>query len=149
MNTKPRWHHVHKDHRTLYAVVATLLILLMVFSMIAFTLPADNDQARSKATELISAFQQAGLPAPTSDFVVGTFGADGGAVCEDPGDALARAAMNLQLTNGAAQTGSRPVLVARRVVQGEELILGVYCPEKLPEFQEYVAGLKFADVINE
>ena len=148
MNTKPRWHHVHKSNRTLYAVVATLLIVLMVFSMIAFAVPPDNDESRSKAAELISAFEQAGLPAPSADFVVGTFGTDGGAVCENPGDALARAAMNQQLSNGAAQTGLRPVQVAYRVVQGEALILGVYCPEQLPAFREYVAGLKFADVIR-
>ena len=148
MNTKPRWQHVHKDRKILYTIVASVLVVLMVFGMFAFALPTVNDEARSKATQLISAFEQAGLPTPSEDFVVGTFGTDGGAVCEDPGAALSRAAMNLQLSNGAAQTGARPVLVARRVVQGEELILGVYCPEQLPEFQDYVAGLKFADVIR-
>ncbi|MFL6141425.1 MAG: hypothetical protein ACJ72N_06085 [Labedaea sp.] len=148
MNTKPRWHHVHRNNRVLYAVVATLLIVLMVFGMIAFALPTDNEEARSKATELISAFEQAGLPAPSADFVVGTFGTDGGAVCEHPGDALAKAAMNQQLSNGAAHTGVRPVQVAYRVVQGEALILSVYCPDQLPAFRDYVAGLKFADVIR-
>jgi hypothetical protein len=73
-------------------------------------------------------------------------GDDGGAVCQDPASALSRATLNAQLTNGAAGPGQRPVIADKRVVQGQALIIKVYCPEYIEEFQQVVDDLKFDDV---
>jgi hypothetical protein len=141
----------HRPDRTrpiLYGVVSAVLVVLLIFGLIAFPAPVVNAKARDKAVQLTAAFRSAGLTPPSQKFMVETLGADGGPVCADPGGALARARANQQLTNGAAHVGMRPVIAAQRVVQAEALILGVYCPERLPEFQEYLDGLEFADVLR-
>ena len=38
--------------------------------------------------------------------------------------------------------GARPVIADSRVVQGQLLIIKIYCPDKLADFQEYVDDLK-------
>jgi hypothetical protein len=35
------------------------------------------------------------------------------------------------------------------VVEGETLILAIYCPEHLADYQKYVEQLKFANVVKE
>ena len=49
--------------------------------------------------------------------------------------ALSRATLLAQLTNGASGPGIRPVIADSRVVQGELLVIKVYCPDELEEFQ--------------
>ena len=48
-------------------------------------------------------------------------GDDGGATCADPNEALSRATLLAQLTNGAAGPGIRPVIADSRVVKGQLL----------------------------
>lgn len=75
-------------------------------------------------------------------------GTDGGAVCQNPANSLGKAILNAELTNGASFVGRRPVLVAKRVVQGELLILQTYCPENVPAFVHKINGLKFKNTIK-
>lgn len=75
-------------------------------------------------------------------------GDDGGAVCADPNSALKKAILYGQLTNGAAGPGIRPVIADHRVVKGELLIIGIYCPDELPEFTKTAEDLKLDDVVN-
>ena len=70
------------------------------------------------------------MPADQS-IIVSSLGTDGGAVCDNPANALGRAILFDQLTNGASQVGRRPIIADPRVLAGEALILQVYCPEKL------------------
>ena len=69
-------------------------------------------------------------------------GDDGGATCEDPNEALNRAVLLAQLSNGASGPGSRPVIADSRVFQGQLLIIEVYCPDELDDFREFVEDLK-------
>jgi hypothetical protein len=69
-------------------------------------------------------------------------------VCESPGDALGRAMVLDQISNGADFVGRRPVIADSRVVQGEALILQTYCPDKLEEFKEDFDDLKFDDTLE-
>ncbi len=69
-------------------------------------------------------------------------GDDGGFVCQDPNSALGKAALLAGLTNGAGGPGVRATLAESRAVQGELLIMKVYCPDELADFQEFVDGLK-------
>jgi hypothetical protein len=128
----------------IYIIAAVVVIVLAIWAMVAFQHYAATPEANAKANELIAAFQQAGLPVPSKEQVVSTLGTDGGAVCANPSNALNRATLYSQFSNGAAQVGVRPVIVPERVVQGEELILKTYCPDQLSEFREYVGGLKYA-----
>ena len=75
-------------------------------------------------------------------------GDDGGATCEDPNDALSRAILFSQLANGAAGPGpGRSSRTAGR--QGQLLIIQIYCPDELEDFQEFVDDLKTDDVASD
>jgi hypothetical protein len=74
-------------------------------------------------------------------------GTDGGAICDDPGAALSRALQNQQLASGG-NVGSRPIRADRRVVEGEELILQVYCPSELVSYERYVNSKQFFPVVR-
>jgi hypothetical protein len=129
----------------IYVIAAVVVVVLAIWAMVAFPRHATTPEAESKADELIAAYQQAGLPVPSKEQVVATFGTDGGAVCRRPASALSRATLYSQFSNGAAQVGVRPVIVSERVVKGEELILQTYCPEELPAFRDYAGGLNYAN----
>ena len=79
--------------------------------------------------------------------IVRVFGKDGGAVCDNPNGSLTRAIQNQQLASGG-NVGSRPIRADRRVVTGEELILQVYCPSKLPAYRRYVDSKRYDRVIR-
>ena len=128
----------------IYAIAAVVVIVLAIWATAAFERPAATAEAQAKADELIAAYEQAGLPVPSKDQVVSRLGADGGAVCANPSNALTRATLYSQMSNGAAHVGVRPVIVPERVVMGEELILQTYCPDELPAFRDYVGQLKYA-----
>jgi hypothetical protein len=130
-------------------VVAIVFVILLVAMLLLFHAPDRTAAASSKAQELIAAFERAGLTAPSEDQIVGTFGEDGGAVCAaDFGD-LIKGNLNLLLANGAAQVGQRAIIVDPKVLKGEVLIRAVYCPDRLPAFEEFVAKLKTARLIGD
>jgi hypothetical protein len=53
------------------------------------------------------------------------------------------------LSNGASFVWHWPVIVDRRVVVGQALILQTYCPDKLLDFKEKILDkLKFDDVLK-
>ena len=79
----------------------------------------------------VRVLQDAGVRPPSQEQVVRVLGEDGGAACEDPGNALRKANLFAQLTNGASGPGTRPVLADSRAVRGELLIVSIYCPEEL------------------
>ncbi|SHN45093.1 hypothetical protein [Cryptosporangium aurantiacum] len=128
----------------LYAVIATAFVLLAIWALIVFPTATDNSVARVKADQTIAALEDAGLPTPSRDFLVQTLGTDGGFPCRDPGGAFEKAIWNLQLTNGAAHVGVRPVLVARNLVRAEAIVLSVYCPDQLATFERYRDGLRYS-----
>ena len=63
-------------------------------------------------------------------------------------NALGEAIQNDMLTNGADFVGRRPVIVDRRLVVGEALILETYCPDKLDQYQDKIDELKYDDTIE-
>jgi len=77
---------------------------------------------------------------------VRVLGTDGGATCENPNDALSRAVLFTQLANGAAGPGARPVIVDSKVFRGQLLVIQIYCPDELPQFQQPVESLRAARV---
>ena len=137
------------DSRMLTWVLGGVLLLLVVIGLISYSSNARTAEAEQKAAELTQKLEAAGLRAPvTDDIFIRTFGTDGGAVCENPGNALGRATLFSLFTNGASHVGQRPVIVDRRLIQGQILIMETYCPDKLQDFREEVEDLKFDDTLK-
>jgi amino acid transporter len=138
-----------KSHRRLYVIIAAVLVALVVVGLITYKAGKNNQEAQAKAQELTQKFQQAGLPVPQDmKTITESLGTDGGAVCDNPANALGKAIQNDLLTNGADFVGRRPVRIDRRIVIGEALILQTYCPDKLAQYQKRIDDLKYANTIK-
>ncbi|MDA0169586.1 hypothetical protein OJ998_10880 [Solirubrobacter taibaiensis] len=135
--------------RLWYWIIGSFLVVLAIVGLVTYSGKKDDAAAQQKAAELTQAFEQAGLTVPVNeDVFIRSFGTDGGAVCENPANALGRATLHDQMTNGGSFVGRRPVIVDRRILVGGALILQTYCPEKLEEFKEKTDELKTDDVIK-
>lgn len=135
-----------RERSTLYIAVTIGIAVLMVTGLIFYRSAEATREAEQKADELVAALEEAGATAPSTEQIVRVLGQDGGAVCQNPNDALSRSILLAQLANGAAGPGARPVIADSRVLQGQLLIIEIYCPDELEEFREFVDGLETDDV---
>ena len=71
------------------------------------------------------------------------------AVCDNPANALGKATLNDKITNGADFVGRRPVIIDRRILLGEALILQTYCPDKLKAYQDKIDNLKYDNTVKQ
>jgi hypothetical protein len=132
----------------IYIVAAVVFVILVVVGLISYRGHQSNQTADANADLLIAAIVDAGYPAPDKDLVVGVLGDDGGATCDDPSEALTKATLDRMLYNGAAGPGARPVIGDNKAVQGQLLIISIYCPDELPDFQEIADDLDLDDTVN-
>ena len=137
-----------REQTLIYVVVGLVVLALMILGLFLFSGAKETQEANAKADQFIAALGALGVPAPPKDEVVRVLGTDGGATCDDPNNALHRAILNSQLTNGATGPGTRPVVFDRTMLGGQLLVLKIYCPEELPSMQKYVDNLKSADVAS-
>jgi hypothetical protein len=138
------------DQRLLFWIIGGVVVLLAIIGLITYSGQKADDEAQQKAQQLTQAFRQAGLPVPVNqDIFTRSLGTDGGAVCDNPASALGRATLLDQLVNGASTVGRRPVIVDRSILQGQALIMQVYCPDKLQEYRDKIDDLKTDDVIKD
>jgi hypothetical protein len=129
-------------------IIGIAMVVLAVAGIAVFKQGHDERVARDRADQVIALYRSHDLPVPVSrKTVIRVFGTDGGAICDNPNGALTRAIQNQQLATGG-NAGSRPIRTDRRVVTGEELILQVYCPSKLPAYQRYVDSKRFDRVVR-
>jgi hypothetical protein len=139
-----------RDNRWLYWGIIAVLVVLVVFGVLHYKTESTNAEAQQKAQQLTQQFQKAGLPVPADvKTITESLGTDGGAVCDNPANALGKATLYSLLTNGASFVGSRPVIVDRKILLGEGLILQTYCPEKLKPYQDLLLKLKTGDVVKQ
>jgi len=136
-----------RERRWIYITTSVLLAVLVVGALLTFSAARSTQVAQEKAQELIAAVEAAGGYAPSSDVIVQLLGDDGGAVCADPNAALSKATLLAQLSTGASGPGSRPIIADSRAVQGQLMIIEVYCPDELAEFQEFVDSLQLDDQV--
>lgn len=134
--------------RTLYIVTAIIVAALVVIALLSFHSGTSSKEAEQKANQLIASLTAAGARAPSREQVVRLLGNDGGAVCDDPNGALRKGVLLGQLMNGAAGPGMRPIISDNRVVKGELLVMKIYCPDKVPTFQEFVNSLNLGDNVK-
>ena len=135
------------SHRTMYMIIGGIAVVLAVIGVFTYNGGPENRQSERKAQQLTEAYEQAGLTAPDQDLIVRSLGTDGGAVCANPLNALGKAHLLDQLSNGA-NVGRRPVIVDGRILQGEALILQTYCPDKVQDYKDKIDDLKTDDTIN-
>jgi len=138
-----------RGRSVVYIVSVILLVVLAVIGLITFRAARETQQAGEKADQLIAEIEAAGGAAPSREQIMRVLGDDGGAVCTNPNEALSRATFLGQLMNGAGGPGARPVIADSTVVEGQLLIIEVYCPDELADFQEFVDGLETADLNGE
>jgi hypothetical protein len=133
-----------------YIVLGVIFLGLLAVALGVFSHAKASANANQKADQVQAAFTAAGLPAPPKDQIVRVLGEDGGPMCEDPTNALHKATLQAQMTNGAGGPGQRPVITDTDVLQGELIALGIYCPDKLAEFTTYIKdNYKFDDVVKQ
>lgn len=135
-----------RERSWIFIAVLALLAVITLAGVLAFSRGVNDAQAQNKANELINALTEVGARTPDVDQVARVLGDDGGATCENPNEALSRAVLLSQLTNGATGPGQRPVIADSRVVQGQLLIIQIYCPDELDDFKDFVGDLKTDDV---
>jgi hypothetical protein len=136
-------------HRTMLWICGGVALVLVIIGLFTYSAGTDDREAQQKAQQLTQKLEAAGLPVPADqDQIVRALGNDGGAVCADPGAALSRGILYDSLVNGASFVGRRPIIADGRVIQGEALILQVYCPDELQEFRDKFDDLKTDDVIK-
>ena len=138
-----------RERSWLYITCWVVLIALVVGGLIAFRSATETKNANDKADQLITELKAAGARTPDKDQIVRVLGDDGGATCADPNDALSRSILLSQLTNGATGPGARPVIADSRVFKGQLLIIKIYCPDELDDFQAYVDNLKTDNVASD
>jgi hypothetical protein len=146
--TTPPESETWRERKTIYIVAAIVVVALLIAGLVVWNSGKSSRQAEQKAAQLTAAFEAAGLHAPSQDQIVRVLDNDGGAVCAHPAAGLSKAILLAQLANGAGGPGTRPIIADRRVVQGELLVLNVYCPDKLPDFKAFADKLLFRNTIN-
>ncbi|MFC8454552.1 hypothetical protein [Kitasatospora sp. NPDC057223] len=137
------------EHRWIYIGSIVVLVAMVVIGLLSFTQLHETNEANRKASQLSDTLRAAGYPVPSQQQIVHTLGSDGGAVCQDPSDALVQAQWKYGMSNGAAGPGQRPVLSDRQVVLGEAIVLSVYCPEKLDAIEDKIDDLKLQDTVRD
>jgi hypothetical protein len=145
--------HPTGDHPTrrklIYAGVGFVVGAAVIWGLLSLEDTRKDDEAQAKADQLIASFEAQGYRAPEKDLVVNLLGTDGGKVCENPGSTLENALHRINLSNGAAQVGTRPIIADEDVVTGELLILDVYCPDQAQKARDYLEDLKYDDVVHQ
>ena len=133
-----------------YIIVGVVIGILLVLAVSMFNYPNKSELASQKAQELIAAYELSGLEPPSEDLIMGVYGDDGGPVCTTKDfDEYVQQNLNQLVANGAAQVGARGVIMDAELLRKGSLIIGVYCPERLPEYQDWIEILKTDDLIRE
>ena len=133
-----------RRHRAVVWAIAAVLLILAVVLVLIYKPAPNNHLAQAKAHRVEALYAAHGLTVPVDDkTLTSILGTNGGSVCASPTSALTEAMQDLSLANGGATVGIRPIRESRRVVEGEQIILQVYCPKQLPAFNEYVNAKRY------
>lgn len=136
------------EHKVIYWGTIVILIGLVVTGLIRYENVKTSNETLSKANQLQEELVKAGYPSPDTDTIERLLGTDGGQVCEEPGNALKTALWKIQQANGAAGPGMRPVISDSKAVEVERIVLQVYCPDELQEFEDDLNDLKTDDTVR-
>jgi hypothetical protein len=132
----------HARRKWIYVASAVVLIGLIIGGLAVFHENAVNSDANSKAAQLKSRLEHAGLPAPDTQVIADTLGTSGDLICQDPSNPLIKATYQQAISNGASGPGTRPVIADSDVVQAVSLAIATYCPDNLGSWLKQVRDLK-------
>ena len=133
-----------RRHRAVLWAIAALLVILAVVLVLVYKPAPNNSLAQAKAHRVEALYAAHGLTVPVDDkTLTSILGTNGGSVCASPTSALTKAMQDLSLANGGATVGIRPIRESSRVVEGEQIILQVYCPKQVPAFNKYVNAKRY------
>ena len=136
-----------RRHRIEGLAIAGLIVILAIVFALVFKPGKDTHAAQVKVGRLEALFTAHQLAVPVDNkTLIAVLGTNGGPVCATPAGALSKALKDQQFYNGAAGVGARPIRGSAKIVQGEELVLQVYCPQKLSAFEKYVGGQQYYPV---
>ena len=136
-------------HSWLYAALGVAFAILLVVGLFTYDAKRETIEAQDKAAQVIDRWEAEGFPTPANDeLLVRVLGTDGGALCTTAHGDLTQAFLAQQLANGAAGPGQRAVIVSKRALEGARIMVEVYCPERLEAYDDFVAGLRFDDVVR-
>lgn len=136
------------NDRKIYWIVGTLFGVLLVVMLATWHYNRSSAEARQKAQALVAATQAAGLRVPADpERVARVLGTDGGMVCDIAGNKLQNGYLKTRLGVGG-EFYYRPVTIDRRVLEGVNLIVRIYCPDKLGAVQRFENGLKYGNVVR-
>ncbi|MFF2779400.1 hypothetical protein ACFVU3_31445 [Streptomyces sp. NPDC058052] len=137
------------EHKWIYWGAIVILVGLLITGLVRYSAVKRDALSAQRAGQLSEELVEAGYPAPDQETVERLLGSDGGQVCEDPGNALKKALYRLhQLSNGATGPGSRPIIADSKAIDAERIVLQVYCPDQVDEFDEAVEDLKTDDTVK-
>ncbi|MEU1207088.1 hypothetical protein [Nocardia sp. NPDC005825] len=135
--------------RMVYLAVGVSLAAIAVAGVIVFQQTrSHDDDSMSKARELSSRLEAAGLAAPDPTTIADTLGKDGGLVCQDPSSPLIKARYRASISNGASGPGARPVIADDDVLKATALAITTYCPDELASYLKSVGDLKTGDTVE-
>ncbi|WP_142137198.1 hypothetical protein [Acidovorax sp. SLBN-42] len=138
-----------RERSLIYIITIVVLVVLGVIATVMFLTARQEVKSQDKAEELIQVLSDAGVDVNlTAEQISRVLGNDGGAVCANPNDALSRAVLLDRIANGASGPGIRPIITDTRYLQGQVLIMQVYCPNEVEEFQQFVDSLELTDTGN-
>ncbi|MDV5146808.1 hypothetical protein R1T08_22105 [Streptomyces sp. SBC-4] len=136
------------EHKWIYWGAIVILVGLVITGLIKYSTVKRNNETLSKANQLQEELVRAGYSSPDTDTIERLLGTDGGQVCEDPGSALKTALWKIQQSNGATGPGMRPVITDTKAVEVERIVLQVYCPDELDDFEDALDDLKTDDTVR-
>ncbi|MFE4617727.1 hypothetical protein ACFRJ7_16635 [Streptomyces sp. NPDC056747] len=136
------------EHKWIYWGAIVILVGLVITGLVKYSTVKRSSQTLSKANQLQEQLEMAGYPSPDTDTIERLLGTDGGQVCEDPGSALKTALWKIQQANGATGPGMRPVITDTKAVEVERIVLQVYCPDELDDFDDALDDLKTDDTVR-
>jgi hypothetical protein len=149
MSTTVPTDHNPRQRWIIYTAVSLVALILLAIMIPLYHGHHQTKSAQDKAQQLSAAIEKAGYPAPDVDALAGVLGTDGGAVCAATPEGLTKAVLQGQISNGATGPGMRPVITSKQAVAGQRLIIQIYCPERLDEYDLLVESLNFADVVKQ
>ncbi|WP_448002627.1 hypothetical protein [Agromyces bauzanensis] len=138
-----------RERSLIYIITVVVLVALGVIATVMFLTARQEVKSQDKAEELIQVLSDAGVDVNlTAEQISRVLGNDGGAVCANPNDALSRAVLLDRIANGAGGPGIRPIITDERYLQGQVLIMQVYCPNEVEDFQKFIDSLELTDTGN-
>ncbi|MGW2015863.1 hypothetical protein [Streptomyces sp. NPDC001927] len=137
------------EHKWIYIGSIVVLVVMMIIGLFTYKQQKATNEAHAKANQLNDALVAQGFQPRNTGNIANVLGTDGGPVCEDPNSALKRGLWLVQMANGAAGPGMRPVIADDRVLRAGLEVVEVYCPDKLDEYREKIEDLKTSDTVND